>query len=113
REPPRRVEIKVRRDFDGVEYELLLGEHRFPFINDPGPLAARLQRWFRYHFEEFLPLVADVNSWQTPPGTTPTRVPEAVACLECRRLLVTRVGEVGFEVESAPSQPGRGDPGNH
>jgi hypothetical protein len=98
-EAPRRVEIKVRRDFDGVEYELLLGDHRLPFVHDPGPVTVRLQRWFRYQFEEFLPQVADVDAWQTPPGSKPLSSPDAVACPECGRLLITRRGEVGLTAE--------------
>jgi hypothetical protein len=97
-EAPRTIDVKARRDFDGVEYELQIGTHRFRLVSDPAPLVGRLERWFGYHFGEFLPQVAEVHTWQAPEGSKAAQLQEAVACPECRRLLLPRAGEVGREM---------------
>jgi hypothetical protein len=93
---PRVVETRARRDFDRVQYEMILGEHRLPFARDPGPWVGRLDRWFRFHFHDFLPQVTGVYAWQTPRDTRPMLFQEPVPCPECRRRLLLRVGNVGL-----------------
>jgi hypothetical protein len=100
----RNIEIRARRDFDGVEYELTIGEHEFRFLSEPAGLVVRLAHWFRYHFGEFLPQVEGVRAWQAPEGSKSTQFQEAVACPECRRLLVPRAGQVGTPIGTATVQ---------
>ncbi|HEV3263045.1 MAG TPA: hypothetical protein VG013_39795 [Gemmataceae bacterium] len=99
REPPRRAEIKPNvRNRQGA-YELLLDNRSFRFADDPEQLLDRLERWFRYYFQEFLPEVAAVHGWQAPnaPSLT-TQV--AVRCPECRRAMLTRPGEMAVLVDA-------------
>jgi hypothetical protein len=92
---PSTVEIKRRRDFETVEYEVIVGDHHFRLVTDPEELVGRLVRWLRYYFSEFLPQVSAVHTWIAPEGSTSAHFREAVACPECRHLLVPRVGQVG------------------
>jgi hypothetical protein len=94
-EAPRTIELKSRRDFDGIEYELLIGAYRFRLVNDPAALVGRLDRWFRFLFGEFFPQVAAVHAWQAPQGSKSSQFHEVVACPECRRSLLPRAGDVG------------------
>jgi hypothetical protein len=94
--PPRTVEVVSRNLFFRGGYELGLGEFRFHFDSDPEALANRLERWFRYYFNEFQPLLADVASWQSPAVAASIRAQEAVSCPECRRVLLARIGDVGI-----------------
>ena len=94
-EPPANIETKGRRAFDGVEYELTVGAHHFRLVTDPTALVARLEHWFRYHFQEFLPQVDGVRAWQAPQGSKSAQFQEPVACPECRRLLLPRAGRLG------------------
>jgi hypothetical protein len=109
--PPRVVEVTERRSGRGG-YELVVDDHRFPFDSNPDAAAARLERWCRYHFEEFVPLVADVHRWPSPDATAILRAWGAVRCPDCRRSLLPRPGEVGVSLEQgggAPRSPaGRG-----
>jgi hypothetical protein len=92
---PANLEMKARRDFDGIEYELIVGVHRFRLVTDPTALVGRLEHWFRYHFKEFLTQADGVRRWQAPEGSKSAQFQEPVACPECRRLLVPRAGQVG------------------
>jgi hypothetical protein len=94
-EAPRSIDVKARRDFDGVEYELQIGSHRFRLVNDPAPLVNRLERWCRFYFGQFLPQVAGVHAWQAPEGSKAVQFHETIACPECRQLLLPRAGDVG------------------
>jgi hypothetical protein len=93
--PPRAVEVAGRPG----RYELTVDGQRFLFASDPDALAGRLERWCRYHFDEFLPAAADVRGWRSPDATAVLRVWGAVRCPDCRRSLLPRVGDVGVPVE--------------
>jgi hypothetical protein len=80
-------------------YELVVDEYRFWFTSDPDPVAGRLQRWCRYHFDEFLPAAAEVHGWRSPHATAVLRAWGAVRCPDCGRALLPRVGEVGVPLE--------------
>src|SRR5262249_9125732 len=99
--PPRLIEVRGRRNFEGVEYELVVGELRLRYVTDPSPLVHRLERWFRYHFADFLPQVAAVYNWVAPGQAPQVQLEEAVRCTECRRLVVPRVGALGGKLEDA------------
>jgi hypothetical protein len=99
--PPRLIEVRGRRTFEGVEYELVVGEMRIRYVTDPSPLVHRLERWFRYHFADFLPQVAAVYNWEAPGQAQRVQLEETVRCPECRRLVVPRVGALGGTLEDA------------
>ena len=66
-------------------------------------LETRLERWFRWAFLDFLPLVAGVQSWQPPDRTTLFRAWGARACPECQRYFLPRIGALGVaQREDAP-----------
>jgi hypothetical protein len=102
-ERPGTIDIKARRDFDGVEYELTLGDHCFHLVSDPAPVVARLEHWFRYYFGEFIPRLADVRTWKAPEGSKAAVSQEVVACPECRRLLLPYAGQVGRPMPNGSS----------
>lgn len=99
REPPRVVEVNARwRSSD-----LILGEHRFRSTDALDPLALRMERWFRYAFSDFLPLLPAVEKWQAPDRLAILRAWGAVSCPTCRRQLLPRIGQVGIALEEAAS----------
>jgi hypothetical protein len=95
--PPRSVEV-VTRDF---QHELVVDGHRFEFASDPELVASRLERWCRYHFDEFLPAAGDVHRWRSPDATAVLRAWGTVRCPDCGRALLPRVGEVGVALEGS------------
>jgi hypothetical protein len=100
-EPPRLLEVKARRTFEGMDFELVVGDLRLQFITDPTPLVKRLEYWFRYQFGEFLPQVDAVYDWQAPGQARKMRLREAVRCPECRRPVLARIGAVGRPLDDA------------
>jgi hypothetical protein len=100
----RNIQMRARHDFDGLEYELTVGEHHFHLISDPAGLVGRLEHWFHYYFGEFLPQVNGVRAWQAPEGSKSTQFQEITACPECRQLLVPRAGQVGKLIDAAAVQ---------
>jgi hypothetical protein len=100
-EPPRLIEVRGRRGFEGVDFELVVGDLRLRYTTDPAPLVHRLERWFRYHFGDFLPRVSAVYGWEAPGPKPPLLLRETIRCPECRRLLVPRSGHVGGSLEAA------------
>jgi hypothetical protein len=94
-ETPRVVEVNARWRYN----DLVIGEERFRSSGSLDALALRMERWFRYAFSEFLPAVPRVESWKAPDRLAILRAWGAVACPECRRQLLPRVGEVGIALE--------------
>jgi hypothetical protein len=103
-ELPDPLGARARRGPWGGAYELRVGGHRFPITGDPDDLISRLEHWFNFYFGDFRPQVAGVYAWQAPEGMKPTEAQEAVACPECLRLLLPRLGEVGMLVEGAQAR---------
>jgi hypothetical protein len=93
--PPRDVEMTGRYG----RYELVVDGKRFSFDSDPEPVATRLERWFRYYFEEFLPAAHEVHGWRSPDATAVLRAWGTVRCPDCGRPLLPRVGEVGVPLD--------------
>jgi len=93
---PRVIEVAGRTG----RYELVVDGHVFWFGSDPEPVAIRLERWSRYHFDEFLPAAHDVHRWRSPDATAVLRAWGTVRCPDCGRSLLPRVGEVGVPLES-------------
>jgi hypothetical protein len=100
---PRKVEIVSRRQKErGKErkgFDLVVGEQRFRFRKDPDVVANRLERWFRFYFTDFLPQVPAVHGWRSPSVAASLRLRETVPCPECRRAVLTRVGQVGLSLD--------------
>ena len=93
--PPRTAEVMGRPG----RYELTVDGHRLWFSTDPEVIASRLERWCRYHFEEFLPATGDVHRWRSPHAAAVLRAWGTVRCPDCGRALLPRVGEVGVGLE--------------
>src|SRR5205823_3030525 len=79
---------KARREFQHKEYELLVGDHRFPMPGDASAVVHRLERWFRYHLSDFVPQVKNVYAWKAPAGTKPLPARQTVLCEDCQRLII-------------------------
>ena len=94
-ETPRVVEVNARWRYN----DLVIGEQRFRSSGPLDLLALRMERWFRYVFSEFLPALPRVEKWQAPDRLAVLRAWGAIACPECRRLLLPRVGQVGIALE--------------
>jgi hypothetical protein len=93
--PPRRVEVNRRRK----GYELVLGENRFLTREDPEALTRRMERWFHYGFNDFLPQVPAARLWQSPDRAALLRAWGAIPCPECHRFFLAHVGEVGLALD--------------
>jgi hypothetical protein len=99
--PPRTVEVVSRQLLHEEVYELILDEQRFQFASPPDETALRLERLFRYFFNDFRAQVAEVPRWRSPVVSRPLRSQNAVPCPQCGQPVVTRVGEVGISMEVA------------
>jgi hypothetical protein len=95
--PPREIELRQV----GMMYEMNVNRLRFRSPVDLEPLVRRLERWFRFVFQEFLPRVDETRHWKSPGQEKRWRAWGAIPCSECRRSLLPRVGEVGVGVEEA------------
>ncbi len=83
--------------------QLALGKHRFRGAGQIDALARRMERWFRFAFNDFLPATASTATWRSPERDAVLRVWGAAACPECGRYMLARVGNVGVALdESAP-----------
>jgi hypothetical protein len=102
-EAPGRVEIVSKRQKErGKErkgFELVVGKERFRFRKDPDVVANKLERWFRFFFTDFLPQVPAVHGWRSPSVAATLRLRETVPCPECRKAVVTRVGQVALSLD--------------
>src|SRR5262249_41470698 len=111
-EAPQVLEVVPRRLPNETAYDLIVDERRFAFAANPADVGRRLERVFRYYDQEFRPRVAAVHRWRSPAVSKTLRVQNAVACPECRHLVVARVGEVGIPMDVAadlapPERPAR------
>ncbi|MCC6420183.1 MAG: hypothetical protein IT429_18260 [Gemmataceae bacterium] len=100
-EEPRRIEVQQREG----GFVLTVGRHRFRFEDDPTGVAERLRGWLPWYFREFLPRVPPASEWRAPQATQQRAARNAVACPECRCLLVPCVGAVGIAVEEGAAIP--------
>jgi hypothetical protein len=82
-----------------VGWEMMLGDRTFRSPNDLTPMALRLERWFRYAFNEFFPMLERVETWQSPDRATVLRSWGAVPCPECRRFVLPRVEQIGIALD--------------
>jgi hypothetical protein len=94
------VEMTERKD----GYSLLLGKGLFRSQDDLDGLSKRMERWFRYWFSEFLPQAPSAQNWRAPDRAGILRAWGAVACPECKRILMAKPGEVGVLVVESPGK---------
>jgi hypothetical protein len=99
RTQPRSVEVVSKPKRSPRGYEVILDGERFWFRKDPEVVVSRLERWFRFFFNEFVPQVAGVQGWASPSVAATLRARETVACPECRRAVLTRLGKVGGSLD--------------
>jgi hypothetical protein len=93
--PPAEVEVRWR----GSGSEVRLGGHLFRGPGDLEDLVRRMERWFRYGLQDFLPQVPGVQAWRSPQREAILRAWGAVPCPACRRYVLPRVGQVGIALE--------------
>jgi hypothetical protein len=84
-----------------IGYDLILGEQRFRSTEDLDGLARRMERWFRYWFNEFLPMTKNVVNWKPPDRAALMQAWGATPCPHCGKHLLARVGEVGVALDEA------------
>src|SRR5262249_38405058 len=94
-EPVQTIEARP----EGAAHLLLVGEERFTLTGSPDEAAGQIERWLRYYFNEFVPLVPEVYRWRSPHAAWILRAWGSVPCPECRRPLLVRPGDVGLAVE--------------
>ena len=80
-------------------YDLILGDQRFRGVADLDDLARRMERWFRYWFNDFLPTAKNVLNWKPPDRAALMRAWGATPCPECGKYLLPKVGEVGVALD--------------
>jgi hypothetical protein len=83
-------------------FDVVLDKKSFWLRRDPEKLTERLERWFRFFFQEFAPHVAEVHGWRSPGAAATLRALEAVSCPDCGRPVLPRAGQVGGALESEP-----------
>jgi hypothetical protein len=92
---PATIEVRARKH----DYELIIGAHHFTFADSPDPLAARLEKWFRYYFRDFVPQVAAVHSWRSPDVGKKLQARNGITCPDCKKKILTRLGDVGITMD--------------
>jgi hypothetical protein len=95
-EPPSAVEI--RKNSSNL-FDLIIGNHRFELPRNPTLQAAKLERWLRYWFGEFLPQARQALGWRSPGLPASFGLNKTVTCPECRRELLPRIGDIAVLVE--------------
>lgn len=93
KEAPRRIEVKRRRRARRKGYDLILDGRRLWFPYNPADQVRQLGCWSRYHFDEFLPQVAEVLTWESP-HSLPLSARGTATCPECRKELIARPGDM-------------------
>src|SRR5262249_3369787 len=71
-------------------YELRVEGEKFHFSFDPTQVASRLERWFRFLFNDFLPLAPSVLERDSPDVGARLRARGASPCPECGRSILLR-----------------------
>jgi hypothetical protein len=89
---PPMLEVRSKSQGD----ELLLGKAVYRGPQPLDELAARVERWFRFTFHEFLPMTRAAAHWHPPDRSAVLRSRGTIPCPECGISLLPRVGEVGL-----------------
>jgi hypothetical protein len=75
--------------------DIAFGEQRFRSRGRMEKIGPRMQAWFRYAFDDFLPQIAKVRTWQPPDRAARLRSWGYLSCPECRTFFLPRPGDVG------------------
>jgi hypothetical protein len=100
-EPVRAIEVRPHDDGS----MLIIGDERIPIRGDGDALGLEIERWMRYYFGEFVPMVAEVYRWRSPHAASILRAWGTVPCPECQQPFLARIGEVGIAVENEKQSP--------
>jgi hypothetical protein len=95
-EPVRTIEVRPHTNGS----VLTIGDERISVSGDGDTLGMEIERWMRYYFGEFVPMVAEVYRWRSPHAASILRAWGTVPCPECRQPFLARLGEVGIAVGS-------------
>src|SRR5262249_45174982 len=98
-EAPRAIEIGGGTAFRERGYHLVIGPHKFWFADDPASLAARLEKWFRFFFQEFRPRLEAVYRARSSAAAKRLLVRNGRECPDCRRRVLPVPGEMGITGE--------------
>jgi hypothetical protein len=93
--------IEARRGAE--EHLLVVGKEQFTLTGDPDETAIEIERWLRYYFHEFVPMVAEVYRWRSPHVASILRAWDTVTCPECRWPFQAQPGEIGIAVAETES----------
>jgi hypothetical protein len=96
---PERVETVDRRIYNDDGFDLVAGTQRLYFAHDPQDLAAEVEVWLRYYFDEFL---AGLPAWRDrPPSESGKKLRKgnSLICPECRQACLGSVGQAGIKIE--------------
>lgn len=98
---PTVIEVRGGSDFldERKVFYLVLGNQRFRFSEDPQPYVGRLERWFRYYFQDFRPKVKAVREWRPPQLAPMFDDPGVFRCSTCRRLIVPQRGAMAIAAD--------------
>ena len=91
RKPPA-LEVTAKWPSRKSIHELRVGDETFYFSSDPGDAVGRLERWFRFLFDDFLPQAEAVLGWQSPDVGARLRARGALPCPSCGRPVLPRAG---------------------
>jgi hypothetical protein len=97
---PRLIEVHGKSMGD----ELILGDKRFRGPQPLDELAARMERWFRFTFHDFLPQTRAAAHWEPPDRAALLRAWGMIPCPECHTQILARVGEVGLALEAKEAE---------
>jgi hypothetical protein len=97
------VEAPVVIEETGTPFggQLVLGNHQFRGAGEIDALARRMERWFRFAFNDFLFQTANVAAWRSPERAAILRAWGAAPCPECGRYILARVGAIGVALDEA------------
>jgi hypothetical protein len=93
---PSVIEVSSRQA--AGHYEMRVGSETFRFSADASFVAERLERFFRFLFNEFLPKTGEVMSWRSPDFGAKLRARGAKPCPECKRPVLPRRGGVAYSI---------------
>jgi hypothetical protein len=102
---PSQVDVVARRHADGEGFEIVAGPQRVWFTANPNEIADDLETWLRYYFRDLLPQVAAEHARASSAAGLKLRRANAVACPECRQLMLPIAGEVGLRAEAVNAPP--------
>lgn len=94
---PRQVEVISRRLYNEDGFDLIAGQHRFWFAQDPTDLADQLQQWLLFYFRDFAPKLAGEKQGSVTEAGRRLFASNVLSCPRCRREFVPGVGRLGLQ----------------